>query len=142
MNAGAPITNRHYILVFSALKEVEDEEFKSIMMQFYEGWRTGNGEGSNRSTIQLLARADSEYKQLTVLGQWKTKAKSSELLGLQAKFDILQAQFVALLANQNKPPPNQSETNCPTGQLRPEEKETRIINGTTWYYCTNCYSGC
>ncbi len=80
MNAGTLITNQHCILVFLALKEAEDEEFRSIIMRLYKGWRTGNGEGSNMSIIQLLAHADSEYKRLTVIGQWKTKAKSSELL--------------------------------------------------------------
>jgi hypothetical protein len=31
--------------------------------------------------LQLLARADTEYKLLLSLGQWTTKNKSSELLG-------------------------------------------------------------
>jgi hypothetical protein len=62
MNAGAPIANQHFILIFSALKDAEDEEFKSIIMQIYEGWRTVKGEGSNISIIQILARVDSEYK--------------------------------------------------------------------------------
>jgi len=79
MAAGASITNQHYILIFSSLKETNDEEFKSIIMQLYEGWRTGKGDGANISIMQLLAWADSEFKHLTVLGQWKTKAKSSEL---------------------------------------------------------------
>ena len=141
MAAGALITNQHYILIFSSLKETDDEEFKSIIMQLYEGWRTGKGDGANISIMQLLAWADSEFKRLTVLGQWKTKAKSSEFLGLQAKFDLLQAQFTALLANQNKPLPTSSDSNRPTWQPCPEENETRVINGTTWYYCTNCFSG-
>jgi len=140
--AGVPITNQHYILIFSLLKETDDEVFKSIIMRLYEGWRTGKGDGANISTMQLLAEVDSELKRLTVLGQWKTKAKTSELLGLQAKFDILQAQFTALLANQHKPPPTSSDSTRPTGQPRPEENETRVINGTTWYYCTNCFSVC
>jgi hypothetical protein len=55
------------------------------------------GEGSNTTVIQLLARADSEYKRLKLLGQWSTKNKASELLGLQAKFDVLQTQFQALV---------------------------------------------
>jgi hypothetical protein len=48
------------------------------------------GEGSNTTVIQ-----DSEYKRLKLLGQWSTKNKASELLGLQAKFDVLQTQFQA-----------------------------------------------
>jgi hypothetical protein len=64
------------------------------------------------------------------------------LLGIQAKFDVLQAKFTAHLVNQNKPPPTPTETNRLTGQPHPEENETHIVNGTTWYYCSNCYSGC
>jgi hypothetical protein len=55
MAAGASITNQHYILIFSSLKETNDEEFKSIIMQLYEGWRTGKGDGANISIMQLLA---------------------------------------------------------------------------------------
>jgi hypothetical protein len=111
-------------------------------MRLYKGWWTGRGEGSNITIIQLLAHADSEFKRPTVLGQWKTKAKSSEMLGFQAKFDLLQTQFTPLLANQNKPPPTSSDFNRLTGQPCPKENETHVINGTTWYYCSNCFSGC
>jgi hypothetical protein len=67
-----------------------EDEFKLAMMQLYEGWQTGKGEGVNITIIQSLARADSKYKHLTQLKQWTTKQKSSELLGLQAKLDSLQ----------------------------------------------------
>jgi hypothetical protein len=33
-----------------------------------------------------------------MLGQWTTKNKASELLGLQAKFDTFQEQYQALVA--------------------------------------------
>jgi hypothetical protein len=141
MNASSPVTNQHFILVFSALKESEEDEFKLIIMQLYEGWRTGKSEGADISMLQLLARANTEYKRLLHLNQWNTKNKTSELLGLQAKFDNLQIQFAALLAAQaknQKPPPT---SNCPTGEPKPEEKEERMINGKKWYYCTNCWSG-
>jgi hypothetical protein len=98
MSAGNQPTNQHYILIFSALKEVEQDEFKLIIMKLYEGWRTGQGEGADITVLQLLAKADSEYKRLKMLGQWMTKNKASELLGLQAKFDVFQTQFQALVA--------------------------------------------
>jgi hypothetical protein len=59
----------------------------------YEGWRTGKGDGANISILQLLPRADSEYKRVMLLQQWTMKKKSSDLLGLQAKFDTLQTQY-------------------------------------------------
>ncbi len=94
--------------------------------------------------LQLLAKADSEYKRLLQLGQWTTKHKSSKLLGLQAKFDTLQTQFQALMAEHGKlksakqPPPT---TGKPTGIPKLEENETRTIDGTKWYYCSNCWAG-
>jgi hypothetical protein len=102
MSAGLQPTNQHFILTFSSLKEVEQDEFKLTIMKLYEGWRTGSGTGANITVLQLLARANSEYKRLQILGQWTTKNKSSELLGLQAKFDTLQVQFQALVAEQAK----------------------------------------
>jgi hypothetical protein len=54
--------NQHFILIFPALKEASEEEFKLTIMKLYEGWSTGRGEGANISILQLLARADSEYK--------------------------------------------------------------------------------
>ncbi len=140
MNAGSPVTNQHFILVFSALKESEEDEFKLIIMRLYEGWRTGKSEGADITMLQLLARADTEYKRLLHLNQWTTRNKSSELLGLQAKFDHLQIQFAALLAAQAKHPKSPTSTR-PTGEPKPEEQEERMINGEKWYYCTNCWSG-
>jgi hypothetical protein len=75
------------------------------------------------------------------LGQWTTKNKASELMGLQAKLDLLQTQFVALMSEHtklkqaSKPPPS----NRPTGEPKPEEKEERTINGEKWYYCSKCF---
>jgi hypothetical protein len=102
-------------------------------MKLYQEWRSGCGEGANLTMLQLLARADSEYKRLHQLGQWITKNKSSELLGLQAKLDLLQNQFVALMSehtklkNNSKPPPNTSTR--PTGEPKLEENEERMVNG-------------
>jgi hypothetical protein len=36
MGAGQQPTKQHFILVFSALKEVEEEEFKMIFMKYYQ----------------------------------------------------------------------------------------------------------
>jgi hypothetical protein len=115
MSAGNQPTNQHYILIFSALKEVEQDEFKLIIMKLYEGWRTGQGEGADITVLQLLAKADSEYKCLKMLGQWTTKNKASELLGLQAKFDLFQAQFQSLVA-ENK----QIKQKLQASQTKPE----------------------
>jgi len=126
-------------LFFSALKEAEDEEFKSIIMRLYEGCRTGNGEGLNMSIIQLLARADSEYKRLTALGQWKTKAKSTELLGLQANltFSKLSSQpFLPIRMNHLQLSLRQ------INQLVNHARKKTKLNDTTWFYCGNCYSRC
>jgi len=49
-------------------------------MQLYGGWGTQKSKGENMTILQLLARADTEYKLLLSLGQWTTKNKSSELL--------------------------------------------------------------
>jgi hypothetical protein len=135
-------TNQHFILIFSALNEVEQDELKLIILKLYEGWRTGQGEGSNITVIQLLARADSEYKRLKLLGQWSTKNKVSELLGLQAKFDILQIQFQALVAEHNKIKQKpQLATRKPEGAPKPEENKTRTIDGQAWFYCKNFWLG-
>jgi hypothetical protein len=67
--AGLEPTKQHFILVFSALKEIEEEEFKLIIMKLYQEWRSGKGDGANISMLQLLACADSEYKRLLQLGQ-------------------------------------------------------------------------
>jgi hypothetical protein len=53
---------------------------------------------------------------------------------LQAKFDALQAQFIALLAahaklNQKFPP----TSSHPNGQPKPEEKEEGLMDGEKWY---------
>jgi hypothetical protein len=142
MGAGQQPTKQHFILVFSALKEAEEAEFNLIIMKLYQEWRSGKGDGAKLTMLQLLAKADSEYKRLVQLGQWTTKNKSSELLGLQSKFDVLQTQFHALMAEhvklKNKPPP---VTGKPTGIPKSEENETRTIDGTTWYYCSNCWAG-
>jgi hypothetical protein len=144
LGAGQQPTKQHFILVFSALKEVDEEEFKLIIMQLYKEWRSGKGDGAKLTMLQLLAKADSEYKRLLQLGQWTTKHKSSDLLGLQSKFDILQTQFQALMAEHSKlkttkqPPPTSGK---PTGIPKPEENETRTIDGTKWYYCSNCWAG-
>jgi hypothetical protein len=142
MNAGSPVTNQHFILFFLALKALEEDEFKLIHMQLYERWQTGESEGADISMLQLLARADTEYERLLHLNQWTTKNKTSELLGLQAKFDNLQIQFAALLAAQAKNQKLPPTSNRPTGEPKPEEMEEQMINGKKWYYCTNCWSGC
>jgi hypothetical protein len=142
MSAGNQPTNQHYILIFSALKEVEQDEFKLIIMKLYEGWRTGQGEGADITVLQLLAKADSEYKCLKMLGQWMTKNKASELLGLQAKFDVFQTQFQALVAeNKQIKQKLQASQNKPEGQPKPEENDTRTVDGQTWYYCKHCFIG-
>jgi hypothetical protein len=102
MGAGQQPTKQHLILVFSTLKTVEEEEFKLIIMKLYQEWRYENGEGARLTILQLLARADSEYKRLMQLGQWQTKNKHSDLLGLQARFDTLQSQFIALASTQHR----------------------------------------
>jgi hypothetical protein len=140
MNAGSPITNQHFILIFSALKEAHEDEFKLIIMQLYDNWRKGQGEGANITIMQILAKADSEYKRLLQLGQWTTKNKTSDLLGLQAKYDILQHQIAAMIA-ETKNKDNPQPSNRPTGTPKPEENEERIINREKWFYCTNCWSG-
>jgi hypothetical protein len=146
IGAGQQPTKQHFILVFSALKDVEEEEFKLIIMKLYEEWRSGKGDGANLTMLQLLAKADSNYKRLLQLGQWTTKNPSSELLGLQSKFDVLQTQFQALLTEhsklKNRPPPTPGkQTEKPTGTPKPKENETRIVDGTKWFYCSNCWTG-
>ncbi len=141
MNAGSPITNQHFILIFSALKETFEDEFKLTMMRLYEGWRTGKGEGANITIIQLLARADSEYKRLVQLGQWTAKQKSSKLLGFQAKINQLQTQFIALAAENTKLKNKIQSSTRPTGAPKEEENEERTISGVKWYYCNKCWSG-
>ncbi len=98
IGAGQQPTKQHFIQVFSALKEAEEAEFNLIIVKLYQEWRSGKGDGAKLTLLQLLAKADSEYKHLVQLGQWTTKKKSSELLGLQSKFDVLQTQFHALMA--------------------------------------------
>jgi hypothetical protein len=111
-------------------------------MKLYEGWWTGQGEGANITVIQLLAKADSEYKRLQMLGQWTAKNKASELLGLQAKCDIMQAQLQALVSeNKQIKEKMKLATNKPEGAPKPEEQETRIVDGQTWFYCKNCFIG-
>jgi hypothetical protein len=95
MRAGQQLTKQHFILVFSALKEVEEEEFKMIFMKFYQEWYSGKGDGSKLSMLQVQVKADSEYKRLTQLGQWNTKNKASDLLGERRKDH--QRQKVVLL---------------------------------------------
>jgi hypothetical protein len=62
-------------------------------------------------------------------------------MGLQAKLDLLQTQFVALMSEHtklkqaSKPHPS----NHPTGEPKPEEKEERTISGEKWYYCSKCF---
>jgi len=142
MGAGQQPTKQHFILVFSALKAVEEDEFKLIIMKLYQEWRSGKSKGATLTLLQLLARADSKYKRLSQLGQWETKNKSSDLLGLQVKFDVLQSQFLALLSEHSKLQNKQlSESNKPKGEPKQEENEERIINGKKWYYCTNCRTG-
>jgi hypothetical protein len=46
------------------LKEAEHDEFKLFIMQLYTEWRKGAGEGATITVLQLLAKADSEYKRL------------------------------------------------------------------------------
>jgi len=111
-------------------------------MKLYQEWHTGKGEGATLTILQLLAKADLEYKQFSQLGQWETKNKSSDLLGLQAKFDVLQLQFVALLSEHSKLQNKQSaDSNKPKGEPKQEENEERSVNGKKWFYCTNCRTG-
>ena len=58
----------------------------------------GTTEGAKMSILQLLVHADTEYKWLFYLGQWK----SSKLIGLPDNFDNPQTQFQALLVEQIK----------------------------------------
>lgn len=137
MSTGLQPTNQHFILIFSSLKEVEQDEFKLTIMKLYEGWRTGSGEGSNITILQLLARANSEYKRLQN-GSLKIKG----LLGLQAKFNLLQVQFQALVSEQAKLKAKHHNTSTrPEGVPNPEENETCSVNGQTWYYCKKCFAG-
>jgi hypothetical protein len=113
INAGSPITNQHFILIFSALKDSHEDVFKLIIMQLYDSWCRGNGKGANITIMQLLARVDTEYKGLQQLGQWMTKNQSTELIGLQAEFDVLKLQFAALVT-ETKNKENQQQPKRPT----------------------------
>jgi hypothetical protein len=64
IGAGLQTTKQHFIIIFSALKEAEHDEFKLFIMQLYTEWRKGAGEGATITVLQLLAKADSEYKRL------------------------------------------------------------------------------
>jgi hypothetical protein len=55
MGAGQQPTKQHFILVFSTLKAVEEDEFKLIIMNLYQEWRSGKGEGATLTILQLLA---------------------------------------------------------------------------------------
>ncbi len=68
MGAGQQPTKQHFILVFSALKSVDKEEFKLIIMKLSQEWRSGVRQGARLTMLQLIAQADSEYKRLTQLG--------------------------------------------------------------------------
>jgi hypothetical protein len=111
-------------------------------MQLYDSWHRGQGEGANITIMQLLAKADSEYKHLCQLGQWTTRNKTNDFIGLQAEFDTLKMQFAAMVAeNKNKEKEKSQQTNRPTGPPKPEENEERTFNGEKWYYCAKCYHG-
>jgi DUF438 domain-containing protein len=97
IGAGLQPTKQHFILVYSALKDTDEAEFNLIIIQLLKEWRSGTVEGSRLTMLQLLAKVESEYKRLVQLGQLTTKNKSSELLRLQAKFDVLQTQFQSLV---------------------------------------------
>jgi hypothetical protein len=71
-------------------------------VELYGQWRKCRGDGANMTILQLLARVDLEYKRLVQLGQWTTKNKTSDLLGLQASLDTLKSQFTALLSENTK----------------------------------------
>jgi len=60
MGAGQQPMKQHFILVFSALKVFEEDEFKLIIMKLYQEWRSGKGKGATLTLLQILARADSE----------------------------------------------------------------------------------
>jgi len=136
IGAGLEPTKQHFILVFSALKEVEEEEFKLFIMKTLPGMAF-----RQRRWCQYQYASASEYKRLLQLGQWVTKNKSSDLLGLQTKFDALQIQFMALMSAHakvlaaNKPPPS---SNKPTSQPKPEENEECILDGDKRYFCSTC----
>jgi hypothetical protein len=109
------------------------------MVLWQRGWRISNhAPTTSKGRFKLQTPLQ--------LGQWTTKNPSSELLGLQSKFDVLQTQFHTLLTEHNKlkqkPPPGAGKTTeKPTGIPKPEENETRTIDGTKWYYCSNCWAG-
>jgi hypothetical protein len=117
-------------------------------MELNEQWRKGRGEGAKMTIPQLLAHADSEYKRLVQLGQWTTKNKASNLLGLQASLNTLKSQFTALLSwctklknKQQQQQQQQQQSNQPTGEPKEDEHEERTVNGVQWYYCTKCHPG-
>jgi hypothetical protein len=77
-----------------------------------------------------------------MLEQWTTKNKASELLGLQAKFDVMQSQLQALVTeNKQIKEKLKTSTNKPEGAPKPEENETRTVDGQTWLYCKHCFIG-
>jgi hypothetical protein len=45
---------QHFIIIFSALKEAEHNEFKLFIMKLYAEWRKGAGEGATITVIQSL----------------------------------------------------------------------------------------
>ena len=119
--AGFQITDQHFILVFMTLKEAPKEEFKSIIMKLSEGWHTGKGEGADITIINLLAHADSEFKRLVQVGEWTTQNSKTELIGLQAKFDALNLQMCALVADCSEAPPYQPQDRASS---KPSNKPT------------------
>ncbi len=142
ISAGLQPTKQHFIIIFSALKEAEHDEIKLFIMKLYAEWRKGAGEGATITVLQLLAKADSEYKRLILLNQWTTKNKSSELLGLQAELKTLNHQFIALLADHVKLKNKETKPSTkPTSDPKPEENEERVVNGEKWYHCTKCMTG-
>ncbi len=91
--------------------------------------------------LQLLAKANTEYKCLQQLGQWTTKNPSSELLGVQSKFDVLQTQslhywlnIISWNTNYNRHQKMRKQLRIPLGFLNLTKMKTglsMVLNSTT-----------
>jgi len=67
---------------------------------------------------------------LVQLSQWTAKQKSSDLLGLQAKINQLENQFIALSAENTKLKNKVQSSARPSGVPKPEENEEHTVNGS------------
>ena len=143
----------HKSALHKHVQHVERGTLRRIqILTWSQNWRTGTGEGSTWTMMQLLAKVNLEYTWLKNIGQWQNSNPNNQIVALQVKVNHLSKTVYDFKTCNNaksepkagaKPPviPWDQTIECPTWTPKEDGKLMVTYKSIKWKYCAKCNTG-